>query len=143
MIRNRKENRWHNQIKLSLIVALLLTNVNGAWAAGRFTLSKYTIDGGTGRMSNSVFYLNGIVGQFDASPGQITEDPYVLSGGFWASYFVCVVDYEAFSGFAQQWLMTTGTMTADLDTDGVVATPDLVLLSQYWLLDCPTDWPMK
>lgn len=47
-----------------------------------FTISRWTVDGGGGRSSNSQFALTGSAGQFDAHTAATGGD-YKVGGGFW------------------------------------------------------------
>jgi hypothetical protein len=56
----------------------------GLPAAGDFTLTRSTIDGGGGASAGGQFALAGTIGQPDASANAAAAAEWQLNGGFWA-----------------------------------------------------------
>ena len=50
-------------------------------SAQNYSIDWYTIDGGGGTSTGSVYSVSGTIGQPDA--GRMTGGPYALEGGFW------------------------------------------------------------
>lgn len=57
-------------------------------SAEDFSIDWYTVDGGGGTSTGSVFSVSGTIGQPDASTTTMTGGAYSLTGGFWALYAV-------------------------------------------------------
>ena len=53
-----------------------------------YSIGWFTIDGGGGTSTGSVYSVSGTVGQPDATQAPMTGGNYSLTGGFWALYAV-------------------------------------------------------
>jgi hypothetical protein len=82
-----KQHRTFNSTQ-SIMKIALLTLLAGALPASAQTLSIdwFTIDGGGGTSTGSIFSLSGTIGQPDAG-GPMTGGTFSLVGGFWALPF--------------------------------------------------------
>ena len=67
-------------MKTFTLVFLLF--VSGSVHAQRFNIDWFTIDGGGGTSTGSVYSISGTIGQFDA--GVTKGGTYSLTGGFWS-----------------------------------------------------------
>ena len=63
-------------------IALALSLVTTA-ASGQYAINWYKVSGGGGTSTNSVYSLNGTIGQHDAG-GPMTNGQYAIVGSFWA-----------------------------------------------------------
>jgi len=110
-------------------------------AAGPYTIDWHTIDGGGGTSSGGPYVLTGTIGQpvADYSRG----GNYELLAGFWPGGPLCIVEFDDFARFAEQWFLSGGGLPADLDSDNDVDFEDLTRLSDYWLSGCPHNWALK
>lgn len=122
----------------SLVLGLI---VSSSW--GQYEISWYTIDGGGGRSTGGDFTLTGTVSQPDAAYSR--GGNYELLGGFWPGGPLCLVDFEHFARFAEQWWLTGTGLPADLYEDefNIVNGLDLQVFVDNWLCYCPQDWPLK
>jgi len=142
-----------NELKISysveylfIILALLLCT---AAAQAQYELSWYTIDGGGGQSVGGPYALTGTIGQPDAAYS--AGGQYELLGGFWAGGPLCVVDFESYALFAENWLREECSQLnnfcdgADLymDENNIVDRRDLKILVEQWLCYCPAGWPLK
>ena len=76
------------KLKLLLnLVTILAVAAAGVASAQSYDLSWFTLDGGGGTSTGSVYSVSGTIGQPDAG-GPMTNGPYSLTGGFWALYAV-------------------------------------------------------
>jgi len=100
-----------------------------------------TIDGGGGQSSGGPYELTGTIGRPDA--GSMSGGQYELLGGFWPGGPLCIVQFDDFARFAEQWLETGTGLPGDLDKDGDVDLEDLMRLADYWLGCCPYKWPLR
>src|SRR2546426_11713451 len=62
--------------------------VLGCWclalsARAQYSIDWYTIDGGGGTSTGSVYSVSGTIGQLDAG-GPLTSGQFSVTGGFWA-----------------------------------------------------------
>jgi hypothetical protein len=71
--------------KLIWILSLLLLPLAGQ--AQTFYIDWHKVSGGGGTSTNGAYSLSGTIGQHDAGP-PMTNNSYVLTGGFWALYAV-------------------------------------------------------
>jgi hypothetical protein len=55
----------------------------------------------------------------------------------------CIVGLYDLAAFCEQWLQTGANLTADLDGSEVVDFVDYSIFANFWLEDCPPDWPLK
>lgn len=110
-------------------------------AAGSYGISWYTIDGGGGTSTGGPYVLTGTIGHpvADYSGG----GRYELLAGFWPGGPVCMVEFDDFARFAEQWFLRGSGLPADLDNDNDVDFDDLTRLSDYWLSGCPYNWALK
>lgn len=69
-------------VALLLLASVALWSTAPAVAGGDYDLSWWTVNGGGGKSSSSVYTLVGTVGQPDAGPA-LTGGGYALIGGFW------------------------------------------------------------
>ncbi len=132
----------------SVILILLACTILTMSAFADYEISWHTIDAGGGTSTGGTYTLTGTIGQPDA--GDMSGDNYTLSGGFWpAELALCFVDFEHFARFAMYWLNApcgTGNdwcWGADLDESTDVGVSDVEELADWWLAECPTDWPWK
>jgi hypothetical protein len=65
---------------ISLLVLLPELTALGQSSGGPYTLTRESIDGGTGRASGGIFELRGTLGQPDAAP--MRGGVFALNGGF-------------------------------------------------------------
>jgi hypothetical protein len=127
---------------ISLLVLLIFLALSSpAGKAQQYKIDWYTIDGGGGTSSGGPYVLTGTIGQPDAD--WCKGGNYELLGGFWPSGPICIVDFEHFARFAQQWLDVGSGLPGDLDGDNDVDFDDLTLFVDVWLCCCPIDWPLK
>ena len=110
------------------------------FAAGPYKIDWYTIDGG-GTSSGGPYVLTGTIGQPDADWSR--GEKYELLSGFWPGGPVCIVEFDDFARFAEQWFLSGSGLPADLDNDNDVDFGDLSRLSDYWLSGCPYNWALK
>ncbi len=99
---------------------------------------RLTAGGGTS--VGGPFSLTGTIGQADA--GVVSADNFVLSGGFWAGSFGCIVNLTDLSIVAEHW-MDAGPSVFDLDGIDGIKMGDFAELSYWWYDACPADWPLK
>jgi hypothetical protein len=129
--------------KQEILVPLLIMGliVSSSWS--QYELSWYTIDGGGGRNTGGPYTLTGTIGQPDAAYS--AGGNYELLGGFWPGGPLCLVNFEHFARFAEQWWLTGTGLPADLyeDENNIVDGLDLQVFVDYWLCYCPQDWPLK
>jgi len=71
-------------LKSALLVALAALVQVLSLHAQSYSLNWFTIDGGGGASTGSIFSVRGTIGQPDAGR-QLTGGPYSLTGGFWAA----------------------------------------------------------
>jgi len=114
---------------------------SGTFAAGPYQIDRHTIDGGGGTSSGGPYVLTGTIGQPDADYS--SGGKYELLGGFWPGGPVCIVEFDDFARFAEQWFLSGSGLPADLDGDNDVDFEDLSRLSDYWLSGCPYNWALK
>jgi len=112
-----------------------------ASAAGPYQLDWYTIDGGGGISAGGPYVLTGTIGQPDADYS--SGGKHELLGGFWPGGPVCIVEFDDFARFAEQWFLSGSGLPADLDNDNDVDFEDLSRLSDHWLSGCPYNWALK
>ena len=125
---------------LILVICLLFLSLASAQSGGPYVLDWSTIDGGGGKSSGGQYVLTGTIGQPDADYG--SGDNYELLGGFWPGGTFCIVQFDDFARFAQQWLYTGSGLAGDLDGDGDVDLEDLKRFADYWLACCPYKWSL-
>jgi hypothetical protein len=127
----------------STVWVLLLVMLAVSAAGGQYELSWYTIDGGGGRSTSGPYALTGTIGQPDAAWSR--GGGYELLGGFWPGGPFCIVEFDDFARFAEQWLETGTGLSADLyeDEDNIVNWLDLDVFVELWLCYCPAGWPLK
>jgi hypothetical protein len=133
----RTDNRGIMLWLLCLAMFVLSGRANGA---GQYQISWYTIDGG-GTSSGGAYVLVGTIGQAEAD--WCSGGIYELLGGFRPGGPLCVVEFDDFARFAEQWLNTASGLAGDLDGDNDVDFDDLNHLADYWLCNCPVPWPLK
>jgi len=124
-------------LKLLLILSVLFS----APALGQYNLGWHTIDGGGGSSGGGPYMLTGTIGQPDAAYSAGGE--YELLGGFWPGGPLCIVDFDEFALFAENWLDTGAGLPADLDGNGAVNLDDLKMFVYEWLYACPYNWPLR
>ncbi len=110
-------------------------------SGGDYILTWSTIDGGGGTSSGSQYELEGTIGQPDAAYSYGGD--YELLGGFWPGGPLCIVEFEDYARFADEWLETGSELDADLDSDGDVDYEDLRQFVDEWLYCCPYDWSLR
>jgi len=125
---------------ISLPVLIVISSLP-VHATGSYGISWYTIDGGGGTSSGGPYILTGTIGQPDADYSR--GGKYELLAGFWPGGPVCVVEFDDFARFAEQWFLSGSGLPADLDNDNDVDFEDLSRLSDYWLSGCPYNWALK
>lgn len=106
-----------------------------------YDIDWYTIDGGGCVSAEGDYELVGTIGQPDA--GVMSGGDFVLSSGFWAGSYGCVVNLTDLAIFLDQWLLTEPDLSADFDDSGIIDIDDFVILSYWWFEVCPADWPLK
>jgi hypothetical protein len=111
------------------------------FAAGPYQIDWYTIDGGGGTSTGGPYVLTGTIGQPDAAYSSAGR--YELLGGFWPGGPLCIVGFDDFARFAEQWLRTGSHLPGDLDADNDIDFSDLTRLAEYWLECCPYHWPLR
>ena len=134
-----------------LLVVLLLIMVLPVFGqgGGDYELSWSTIDGGGGRSSGGVYELMGTIGQPDAAA--MSGGDYELLGGFWPGGPLCIVDFERYARFADNWLQEGCNETNDwcdgadlyVDENNIVNGLDLKAFVEAWLCYCPVEWSLK
>ena len=128
-------------IARSTIGIILLTMFVVSAVSGEYDLSWHTIDGGGGMSSGGTYTLTGTIAQHDAAYS--AGEQYELLGGFWPGgpICICIVEFEDFARFADQWLYEGDGLEADLNGNGIVDYEDLDMFVEYWLYCCPYNWP--
>ena len=76
-------------------------------------------------------------------PGGMSGDGLRLTGSLWTPGSFCLVEFDDFALFADQWLEKGPGLSADLDTDRDVDFEDVRRFSQLWLCVCPHGWPLQ
>jgi hypothetical protein len=138
---------WKNIGPAVLLAGLLLASPLMAQSGGDYELSWSTINGGGGQSSGGPYTLTCTIGQPDA--GAMSGGSYELLGGFLPGGPLCIVDFEHFARFAEQWLevdcndLNNFCGGADLNLLGDVDLLDLKLLVNEWLYYCPYNWPLR
>jgi hypothetical protein len=127
----------------STVWVLLFVMLAASAAGGQYELSWYTIDGGGGRSTGGPYALTGTIGQPDAAWSR--GGGYELLGGFGPGGPFCIVEFDDFARFAEQWLETGTGLPADLyeDEHNIVNWLDLGVFVEQWLCYCPAGWPLK
>ncbi len=110
-------------------------------ALGQYEISWYTIDGGGGQSTGGSYEVVGTIGQPDAD--WCSGGSYEVLGGFWPGGPLCIVNFDDFTRWAQQWLNIGGGLTGDLDGDNDVDFDDLNWFTDYWLDYCPAGWNLN
>jgi len=124
--------------RLTLIIAaIVLSSV----VYGDYQIVWSTIDGGGGRSAGGQYVLTGTIGQPDAEYS--SGGNYELLGGFWPGGPLCIVNFDDFAVFAENWLDAGPDLPADLDGNEQVNLDDLELFVYEWLYNCPYDWPLR
>ncbi len=126
-------------VLLLLVCSLIVIPVQ-AQTGGDYDLSWYTIDGGGGISKGGSYTLTGTIGQPDAAYSN--GGSFELLGGFWVGGALCIVNFDDFARFADQWLENGPSLPADLNSDEVVDFYDLELFVRVWLAHCPHNWPL-
>ena len=106
-----------------------------------YQIVRSTIDGGGGQSSGGPYKLTGTIGRPDA--GSMSGGQYELLGGFMPGGPLCIVQFDDFARFAEQWLYSGTGLAGDIDKDGDVDLEDLRRLADYWLACCPYNWPLR
>ena len=132
-------NRNPHVRKRACVLFVLLSLMTGP-AFGQYAIDWYTIDGG-GTSVGGAYTLTGTIGQPDAASS--VGGRYELLGGFLAGGPLCVVGFDDFARFAEDWLETGVGLAGDLDGDNDVDLDDLGLLADNWLSYCPAGWQLK
>ena len=107
----------------------------------QYQLNWNTIDGGGGQSSGGQYVLTGTIGQPDAAYSSASK--YELLGGFWSGGPLCIVEFDDFARFAEQWLYTGTGLPGDIDKDNDVDLTDLSRFADYWLCICPYNWSLQ
>jgi len=110
-------------------------------SGGDYILNWSTIDGGGGQSSGGQYALTGTIGQPDAAYS--SAEKYKLLGGFWPGGPLCIVQFDDFARFAEQWLYAGTGLPGDLDKDGNVDLEDMSRFADYWLCYCPYNWSLR
>ena len=124
-----------------LLLVLALTMPALVQADGPYEISWHTIDSGGSTSSGGRYTLTGTIGQPDA--GWSIGGKYELLGGFLAGGPLCVVGFDDFARFAENWLETGVGLAGDLDADNDVDLDDLSRFIDEWLSYCPAGWQLK
>jgi len=128
-------------IAMLFAVCLFVSTAAFGQAGGDYILPWSTIDGGGGVSSGGQYVLEGTIGQPDAAYS--AGGSYELLGGFWPGGPLCIVEFEDYARFADNWLDTGSELDADLDDDGDVDYEDLRRFVDEWLYCCPYDWTLR
>ena len=120
-LRNPKAGVYRVVVILQVFFLLIVASAS-VRADGPYEISWSTIDGGGGRSSGGSYEVVGTIGQPDAA---YSTGDYELIGGFWPGGPLCIVEFEDYARFADNWLETGSELDADLDGDGDVDYEDL------------------
>jgi len=133
---------WYVNVVV-FVICLSLVSHTLAQTGGPYELTWSTIDGGGGRSSGGPYTLICTIGQPDAAA--VSGGDYELLGGFLPGGPLCVVDFESYAKFAEQWLEKGIGLPADLYEDeyNIVNRLDLKVFVEQWLCYCPVGWPLK
>ena len=129
------------RIKWLLMFGIAFLTIFVPVAYGDYKIVWSTIDGGGGQSSGGQYILNGTIGQPDA--GYSSGGNYELLAGFWPGGPLCIVNFDDFAVFAENWLDAGPDLPADLDGNEQVNLDDLELFVYEWLYNCPYDWPLR
>ena len=95
-----------------------------------YAINWFTVDGGGGTSTGSVYSVSGTIGQPDASLSPMTGGAFSLTGGFWTLYAVQTL------GAPTLKIVPAGASLATISWSP--ATPGFIL--QESLLIAPTTW---
>ncbi|UCE50206.1 MAG: hypothetical protein JSW47_08585 [Phycisphaerales bacterium] len=123
------------------IVTILVVVLCISLAFADYDVPAFTIDAGGDTSSGGDFSLTATIGQPHA--GVMTGGDFELAGGFAPGGPMCIVGFDDFARFVEEWLHTGDGLDADLDTDRDVDYYDLQLLTEEWLRNCPTGWRLR
>ncbi|MHC4882278.1 MAG: hypothetical protein ACYTEN_09145 [Planctomycetota bacterium] len=129
-------------MKRSCFIIVFLLAVS---AFGGYRISWCTVDSGGGTSAGGAYRLTGTIGQPDAD--YLNGGQYELLGGYWVGGPLCIANLADFATLAAHWMdmpcneANNWCGGADLDKMGDVGIADLMLLADYWLGPCPTNWP--
>jgi len=124
-----------------LLLAIVAILVIATGSRADYQIVWSTIDGGGGTSNGGQYVLTGTIGQPDAAYSE--GGRYEVLGGFWPGGPLCIVEFEDFARFAEQWLYTGSGLPGDLDGDNDVDLEDLSRLADNWLSCCPYNWPLR
>jgi len=81
---NRSEITGQNHaVKIIILTFIILTTLSLIPASAQYSINWYTIDGGGGTSTGSLYSVSGTIGQPDAGVA-MSSGIYTLQGGFWA-----------------------------------------------------------
>jgi hypothetical protein len=109
-------------------------------ALGGYEIRDYSFSDGYAVSAGAEYQLYGTTTQAD--PGTATGGSYAIDTGYFAAAVGCTVDLYDLRNFAAMWLLS-GSVSADLNSDGAVNTRDFADLARYWLAQCPGGWELK
>jgi hypothetical protein len=98
---------------------------------GLYDVDVYATRGAGGIINSGT--ANSVSGQLTYTLPDFTKDIAVKVIG--------VVDIYDLDAFCNYWLQTGSNIGADLNHDGKVNFGDFSILADYWMDNCPVDWP--
>jgi len=142
IFQSRRKYSGHATLAITLALTLTALCVSAASAgpsryalrAGGFGSSAGAGHAGNHRLTGSLARMQ---------PGRMEGDGLRLTGSLWTPRSFCLVEFDDFALFADQWLEKGPGLRADLDTDRDVDFEDFRRFSQVWLCVCPPGWPLE
>ena len=139
--RNKRKGMGRHWVLWAVILAVALpagVPAQGGSSAG-FILQSGGFTGAGGAARSAGFAQRGAI--TSRYPASSMSGRYRLLGSPWQRFpEACLVDFAAFTLFAEYWLEVGPGLPADLDSDSDVDAGDLARLAEFWLAACPAQW---
>jgi len=125
----------------ALIIALIAVPLASAKSPARYVLRAGGFRSSAGSSNTANMRITGELGH--SGPGAMTSENYAMTSPLAAAGIICIIEFDDFTLFADQWLDTGIGLRADLDNDRDVDFADLDRFAHLWLNCCPKDWPLR